>query len=184
MVDPPPPDGFVVPPASTNGQSTNGQNGSSLGLAAAGPPHGVSLIDHALISAEIAEAQQPTAKILEQHRLTESAWTESTMYWMKRIGDDAVAAGAEARLAIVYSDAFGRAQDGLRPVPVLTPEEWAALTVEIQQRGNPAAALAARNLSHADYLRLARHWAKALSSDPGLNNRFVAAYDSLQRTGG
>lgn len=145
-----------------------------------GAPHGVTLVDHAQISAEIAEGDRPTAAILERRGLSEAAWNQASMYWMKRLGDDALENGQNARMAIVFSDAFGQAQDAIKPVPPMDPVGWATLTVEIQKLGGPARPLAARGLSTADYLRLARHFARRLSSDPVAAKEYFDAYQGLQ----
>ena len=158
-----PPNGDVAPTAATEG-----------------PPHGITLIDHAKISALVAEGDRPVAKVLEACKITDNQWSDSTTYWMTRMGDDVAKSGVDAKIPIVYSDAFGKAQDAIKPLPEMSPEEWATLTVEIQTIGNPARPLATRNLSQADFLRLARHWARTLSSDPAQNKRFFATYVSLQ----
>lgn len=144
------------------------------------PSHGITLVQHAQIAARIAEGDVPLAKVLEAHALNEDQWNEATMHWMMRLGEDVAKHGATAALPHDYSDAFARAQDAIRPVPAMTPEDWAILTVEIQNTGGPARPLAIRNFSTADYLRLARHWAKVLSSDPIQGKRFFVAYEALQ----
>lgn len=148
--------------------------------AAEGPPHGITLEAHAEIAAAIAEGTRKYADVLESVRLTEPQWNESTAYWMPKLAEDAMQNGVQARLAIVYSDAFSRAQDAMAPVPPMTPEDWATLTVEVQKEGGPGEPLARRNLSLADYLRLARHFAKRLSSDPMEQEQFFARYVALQ----
>jgi hypothetical protein len=138
--------------------------------------------EHARISARIAEKDRPLKDVLKSEGVDEPEWNDATAYWMNLLAEDAKARGAEARLAIEYSDAFGRAQDALRPVPDMAPEDWAGLTAEILAAGGPARPLAARNLSTADYIRLARHWAKRLSSNPAENKRFAVAFEALTRT--
>jgi hypothetical protein len=145
-----------------------------------GAPHGITLFDHAQIAAEIAEGDRSIAAILEAHRLTETQWNESTVYWMTRMGDDVRDHGENARVAHVYSDAFAKAQEALQPVPRLDAASYAMLVVDIQQAGGPAQPLAARGLSTADYLRLSRHWARVLSTDPKEAEAFFAAYQQAQ----
>jgi hypothetical protein len=99
---------------------------------------------------------------------------------MNALAADAQKNGAEARLAILYSNAYSTAQDAAAPVPVMSPEDWAHLTVEVQVEGGPAQPLARRNLSLADYLRLVRHFAKRLSSDPEEDRRFFQRFLALQ----
>lgn len=139
----------------------------------------ISLEDHARISAAIAERDRSMKEVLDAERIEEKAWMDATSYWMKKMADDAAQRGAEATLAIDYSDAFSRAQDAIRPVPEMTPEEWAGLSAEILHAGGPARPLAARQLSQADYLRLARHWAKRLAGDPAQNKRYFVAFEAM-----
>lgn len=148
--------------------------------ATAPPPHGVTLEDHARISAQIAEGDRPLAAILEPLKLTEAAWNEATMHWMGRIGDETLARGKDAELPHVYSRAFSDAQDAIKPVPPSDAASYAKLVVDVQLAGGPARPLAARGLSMADYLRLSRHWAKVLSSDPEQEKIFSATYQELQ----
>jgi hypothetical protein len=143
-------------------------------------PHGISLTQHAQIAAALAEGDRPYADVLQSMALTESQWNESTQYWMPKLAEDAQARGAEAVLAIEYSDAFSTAQDAHAPLREMTPEDWAHLTVEIQSEGTASHALARRNFSVADYLRLARHMAKRLSTHPPEQKRFFDRYVALQ----
>jgi hypothetical protein len=144
------------------------------------PPHGVTLAGYARISARVAEGDSPTAKVIEAEGLDDPKWTEINRVWLTRMGDDARARGVECTLAIEYSDAFGRAQDAIKPVVEMTAEDWATLMVEIQQTARPVPALAIRGLSQADFSRLVRHWAKRLATDPEQNARFMQVYESMQ----
>ncbi|WP_437961320.1 hypothetical protein WME76_17895 [Sorangium sp. So ce119] len=144
-----------------------------------GPPHGITLTDHARISAEMAEGDRPLAAILDARRLSEAAWNESTVYWMAHLGDDVREHGQAARMPHVYSDAFGEAQDALKPVSAMDAASYAKLVVDIQLAGGPAQPLAARGLSTADYLRLSRHWARVLSSNPEQSKIFFEMYQAL-----
>jgi hypothetical protein len=158
-------------------------DGESEGERAEAPPHGITLFDHAEIAAEIAEGDRPLAEVLAARKLTDEAWNESTMFWMKRMGDDALAHGKDARVALVYSDAFSRAQDARRAVVDMPPEAYAALVVEIQRTGSPARPLASRGLSTADYLRLSRAYAATLTTDAEVAARFAATYEKLHGGG-
>lgn len=148
-----------------------------------GAPHGITLFDHAQTSAEIAEGDRPLAAVLDAHGFTEVQWNESTVYWMTRIGEDVRAHAEEARVPQVYSDAFAKAQDAIKPLPPSDAASYAKLVIDIQNAGGPADPLAVRGLSIADYLRLARHWAKILSSDPAQSAVFFEAYQALQPDG-
>jgi hypothetical protein len=144
-----------------------------------GAPHGISLFDHAEIAARIAEGDTSTAAILAVRGLTEAAWNESTMYWMKQMGDDVLEHGQSARIPLLYSDAFGKAQDALKPPPQMDAASYAALVVDVQAAGGPAQPLAVRGLSTADYLRLSRHYAAVLTSDPEAARLFQDTYEAL-----
>jgi hypothetical protein len=142
---------------------------------------GVTLEEHAVICAEIAEGDRDVKDVLEAHGLSQQRWADVSLAWMQRLADDVKANREHARLPMIYSDAFGRAQNARKPVPALSVEGWAELTVEIMRKGSPGPALVARGLSQADYLRLARHWARVLSSDPVASKRFDVAFAALQR---
>lgn len=135
----------------------------------------LTLEEHAAVSAEIAEGASPLARVLESRGLTPSAWHEATERVMRALADDARAHGADATLPLVYSEAFTRAQDALRPIPDLSPEEWSALTALVEAAGDPRAALVTRGLGLGDWLRLSRHWALRLARDPEARARFDAA---------
>jgi hypothetical protein len=154
-------------------------SGSETGAALAhhGPPHGIDLIAHATISAEIAEGDRPLADILRERGLTDEQWTEATLFWTQRMAEDA--RGGEPRVALAFSDAFARAQDARRPLVQMSVEEWAALVTAAEQSG-VAVAVAARGLRMADYFRLVRHWAKALASGAGDGAPLARAYEAAR----
>jgi hypothetical protein len=127
-----------------------------------GPPSGIDLFAFARISAAAAEGDRPLAEILAKESLTDTHWTEVTLFWARRMGEDA--RNAEPRVALAFSDAFARAQDALKPVIVLAPEAWDALVLAIDDAPDgPARVLAERGLGMADFSRLTRHWARALA---------------------
>ncbi len=139
-----------------------------------GPPHGVDLFRYATASADIAEGDRSVAEVLAAHALSLEQWTEVSVYWAQRMSD-------EPRVLMTFSDAFTKAQDAKRPLPALTVEEWAALGREILVAGSSTEALSARGLSAADHMRLVRHWARLLASDPDLARAYEAALDDLDR---
>lgn len=144
-----------------------------------GAPHGITLFDHAQIAAEVAEGDRSAGEVLAARDLTEAQWNESTLHWMTKMGDDVRENGQHARIPLVYSDAFGQAQDALKPLPPMDAATYAALVVDIQREEGPERPLAARNLSTADYLRLSRHFARVLSTDPEQASAYFAAYTAL-----
>lgn len=145
-----------------------------------GAPYGITLFDHATIAAELAEGDRPYAEVLEAHQLSDAQWNESTSYWMTRMGDDVRERGKDAMIPQLYSDAFGKAQGALGQAPSMDAPSYARLVVEIQMAGGPARPLAARGLSTADYLRLSRHFARVLSSDPEQARVYFEAYQAAQ----
>lgn len=157
-----------------------GSEGSNRSATQQGAPHGITLFDHAQIAAEIAEGDRSSAAVLEAHELDEAQWSASTIYWMTRLGDDVREHGEKARIVHVYSDAFAKAQDGLKPVPPSDAATYAKLVVDIQLAGGPADPLAVRGLSTADYLRMSRHWARVLSTEPRQAEMFFEAYQAEQ----
>ncbi len=140
----------------------------------------MSLARHATISAAIAEGDRGAADVLAAHAVDPATWTLATIHWTGRMGDEARAHPEAATLTHAYSEAFCRAQDALAPLPPTDARAWAAIVVDVQRSGGPAAPIAARGLSLADYLRLSRHWARTLSSDPAESAAFFAAYEALQ----
>lgn len=141
-----------------------------------GPPHGLTLFDHAAITAEIAERREAPAAVLARRGLTESAWNDATAYWMQRMLDDAVQNKDQARVVHVYGKAFGDAQDALAPPRPITVEEWADLTAETLAEGDPAGPLAKRSLSAADHQRLVRRFARELAADPDAAARYAQRF--------
>jgi hypothetical protein len=165
------------------GPEKSGGNGDDApeGAAGSGPPtHGVSLAAHARIAAEIAEGNRSTAEVLDAHHLAEAAWNEATIHWMTRLGADVREHGQDARLPHLYSDAFAEAQTAQKPLPPTDAGSYATLVVDIQLAGGPTQPLAARGLSLADFLRLSRHWAKVLSSDPAEAALYFETFQALQ----
>ncbi len=147
-------------------------------LSTAGPPHGVHLIAYATICADIAEGDRPQGVILAAHGLTDAQWTEVVVFWSRRMADDAEDRGPDAKVALVFSDAFAQAQDRKKAPTPLTVEDWAALTEEMSRSEAPERCLAARRMSTADYLRSSRYWAQALATDAELNEQFEAAREA------
>ncbi|MEZ4447384.1 MAG: hypothetical protein R3B72_50375 [Polyangiaceae bacterium] len=143
-------------------------------------PHGLTLVAFARISAELAEGDRPMQEVLDAHGLDETQWNASSNFWMKRMGDDALANGQHATLALVFSDAFAQAQAHLKAIPSLTIEDYAAIVVEIQTQGSAVRPLAQRNLSNADYIRASRHFAALMASDPAVAERFFEQLQKLQ----
>jgi hypothetical protein len=136
------------------------------------PAEELTLQRFAEISAAIAEGDAPLPRVLAAHGLSADTWAAASQRW-------SLALAADEALADTYDEALVRAQDQRKPVPVMTPEQWASLVVEVAVDG--AAALARHELSRADHLRLTRHWARALGADKRLATRFHEAFYAAQR---
>ncbi|MEP7120062.1 MAG: hypothetical protein ABJE95_04090 [Byssovorax sp.] len=132
-------------------------------------PRDLTLEEFASVSAEIAEGDAPLDRILARHELglDLASWRELSDRWSRILAADESAADA-------YAEAFTRAQDGLKPAPQMTPEEWAELVVEVGAEGR--AALVRRALGPGDHLRLARRWARVLGGDRALAARYAEAF--------
>lgn len=135
-------------------------------------PHGVTLEGFAGISAALAEGDRSLDDVLSAHGLSEATWEEVQAHHLRAIAADAMLSD-EALLSKRYAELFAGAQDTIKPVPEMTPEEWAALILDVADRGG--AAFQARGLTKSDYFRLARHWAKQMSGDRALAKRYAAA---------
>jgi hypothetical protein len=141
-------------------------------------PHGVTFAAFAEISASIAEGDRPRDAILSARGLSAAAWDEVSAHYNGLIAADAV--DADGALAEAFAAEFARAQDALKPVPAMTPEEWAQVASAVAGPDG-AAALDARGLSSADYLRLSRRWARDLAHDPALARRYFAAMYAIEK---
>jgi hypothetical protein len=144
----------------------------------------IDLASFAAISADLAEGDRAAPAILTAHGLTAEQWTEATLFWAAQMAEDArglLTGQPEPRLALAFSEAFAEAQDRKKPIPELSVEEWARLTIAIEEdpRG-PARVLADRGLGMADHARLVRHWARALSQDPAAARTYEEARTALE----
>ena len=115
------------------------------------------LATYAAIRAALAERDRPLSVILIDHNLTVAEWTTFSATWDQRLASDDA-------LATTFSEEFVRAQDTRKPIPPMTPDEWARLSLEAAS-GGLSAALSARRLSVADHARLSRHFARLFAKD-------------------
>lgn len=136
------------------------------------PESELSLEAFALVSAAIGEGDQTLTAVLAAHEIKPETWRKASEQWSLAIASD------EA-LEAIYSEALVRAQDQQKPIPAMTPEQWAALSVEVAAEGRQA--LSRRGLGPPDLLRLARHWARALGADKALAARYHRAFFAAQR---
>jgi len=140
--------------------------------------HGLTIEEYAVLSARLAEGM-PRADLLAERGLSEDQWNAATFAWMNAMAADVRANGVEATLPQTFSDAFTVAQSALRPIPELTPEEWATLQYRAETSDREQA-FAERGLRLADYLRLVRHWSSALANDENLADRWRHAFDAVR----
>ncbi|MBX3207550.1 MAG: hypothetical protein KF764_21050 [Labilithrix sp.] len=153
-------------------------------LAAQGAPHGIDLFLYAAVSVDIAEGDRALADVLRDRALTLEQWTEATAFWSQRMAEDArpdASGNVTPRVALLFSDAFARAQDDKRPLVPLSADAWAELVHDAEE-ASLAEALAKRGLRMADHSRLVRHWAKALATDAALRARYESRRASLGNT--
>ncbi len=130
-------------------------------------PRDLSLEAFAAVSAAIAEGDEPLDQILARYELDLEQWRVVSDQWSRIIAADEPAADT-------YAEAFALAQDGLKPLPEMTPEDWAELVVDVGAKGR--AALARRALGQSDHLRLTRHWARVLGKDRTLAARYAEGF--------
>ncbi len=123
-------------------------------------------------------AREPREGVLAAHRLSARTWEAVRGYWSRCLAEDAAVDGP---LVDAYAAALERAREEQIPLPPMSPEEWAALTLDVAERGADRA-LAARGLLPADYFRLASHWAKTLATDSALAARHARALYTAART--
>jgi len=138
------------------------------GVSAPNPPpqSALTLEEHARISAEIAEGEVSEAEVLKRRGLSQQQWNDATLQFMTALAEDAQKNGAEATLALIYSEQFGAHQQSLKPSPDMTPEQWEELQFDIERSDGPDIPLAQRQMSMADYLRLVRVFAKRMTEEP------------------
>ena len=131
----------------------------------------VSLERYAQVSAALAEGFD-LPRAVASSGLSVAEYRAAADHWTERIAADSMT--GDGHLADVYAEAFVVAQDALAPVVEMRVEQWAALGCEIDA-SDLASALLDRGLSQPDYMRLTRHWAKALREDRALAKRYAAA---------
>lgn len=130
----------------------------------------IDLDAYARISADLAEGDRPMREVLEAYGVAEAAWNDATLHWNVTMAE---AARTDPSMAIRFSELFAAAQDAKKPIAPLDVAGYAALVNDVEAIGL-ARALAARQLSNADYFRLVRHWARAIARDPALSRQYDA----------
>jgi hypothetical protein len=136
-----------------------------------------SIEQFAEVSAEIAEGDRPLTEILGLRGLSPEVWREVSAFYTRLIAD--AMESDDTGPADLFTAAFVRAQDAQRPIAPMTPEEWAALVMDVSRAGTEPV-LSARGISSAHYLRLSRHWAKVLAGDKAQAQRYFQAFYALE----
>ena len=139
--------------------------------------------DHARISAEVAEGTHDEAEVLKRHGLSADEWNDATRHWMTALAEDVQRLGADARLAIEYSDSFASHQQSLKAPLDMSPERWAELEYDIERSEAPDVPLSSRQMSLADYMRLVRVFAKRMAEEPAVAVRVARRKAELASKG-
>lgn len=139
------------------------------------PAEPLSIEQYAAITAELAELGADRAAVLAGHNLTLKQWTALSNEWTGRLAADACSGGD---LQNTFDSAFVATQDSLKPVPALSVDDWARIEREV--RSKPAA-LANQGWSPQDWMRLCRHWARALAADRELAKAYASACHAVMR---
>ncbi len=118
----------------------------------------------------MAEGDRPQDVVLASFGLSDLEWLEAQVVWNRALAEDEVADG---ELASAFGSHFAAAQDALKPVPELTPEQWAAAEDDVAEHG--MAGLKEHRLSEGDFARLKRRWAATMAADRSAAERYRAA---------
>jgi hypothetical protein len=141
-------------------------------------PNLLPLETYARISAKLAEGDRTRAEVLREEGQTEDAFAAAEADWNERIVVDTFANGT---LAGKLSEAFVRAQDGIRPAPEMSVEAFADL-VEAAGAEGLTRTLSAAGLRAADWQRLHRAMARTLGKDRALGRAYAEAlYRAIAR---
>lgn len=138
----------------------------------------IDLETYARISADLAEGDVSYRDILQRHGIDDESWNAATLDWNRRMAETSSIEG-EGNLAIRFSELFSAAQDAKKPIAPLDVNGWADLVTDVESIGLPRA-LARRQLGHADYFRLVRHWAKAVGRDAETARAYSARRDATE----
>jgi hypothetical protein len=132
---------------------------------------------YAMLVVELAEGARPRDVILQAQNLDEAAWEALDAHWQAELsGAMATEEDGIPPLAAAYADAFRRARAAFRTdSEVLSIERYAHAMREIQQRGDPTAALAHAGIPLAAFLKASEHWMQRMASDPAILERFRRA---------
>lgn len=135
---------------------------------AAAPEPRIPLEDYARMSAEMGEAPDKRAVVLERNGLTEDKWFVEERAWLERFAFDAM--GGNSALAERYGELFVAAQDELATPEELerTLRDYAEILVAIEGRADFLEILARVPISLAAWVRLDRRWKTAADEDPAI----------------
>lgn len=141
-------------------------------------PRGVDLTRYAAVRARLAEGDRALSAILSELDLAPADFAVADAMWQRAFVEELLEGGSE--VAEAFEQAFVAAQDALRPLVELSPEEWARIVVALGRGGAPAA-LDGRGLRPADLARLQRHWTKQIAAGGPTADRYFAEFYRLSR---
>lgn len=127
---------------------------------------------YARVMAELASAPGAArAAVLARHGLDEESWSTVDAHWQAEISAAMDADGDDVpEILSVYAAAYGEAQRA--QAPPISIEAFARVTRLFQANGDVTAALAKVGVTMADYVRASQHWARRMTEDAELEQRF------------
>lgn len=141
-------------------------------------PHGVDLTLYASIRARLAEGDRAQSSILAELDVKPADFTVADAMWQRAFMEELLEGGSE--VAESFEVAFVAAQDALRPLVELTPEEWARIVLAVST-GDGQAVMERRQLSAADMARLNRHWTQQIARGGPIADRYFAEFYRASR---
>lgn len=140
----------------------------------AGGAGDLDVVAYAALVVALAEGGRPRDAILAGRGLDEATWSAIDGRWQARLSRamETEADGVPPLLA-AYAEAFARARAASSAgARLLTVEELAEVTREIQKRGDPTSALARMGVTLTDFLRANEHWTRRMIADPEILERY------------
>jgi hypothetical protein len=128
----------------------------------------ISLEKYAFISAALAEGREPRGETLKAHGFDEDSFLLEERGWLMTMSEAAMKGDPEP--ATRYSDLFIKAQDDLTGPNEgkETLDEYVGLKVELEDADDLSKALAERQMTLAQWLRMDRRWTRRALADQAL----------------
>jgi hypothetical protein len=135
---------------------------------------GADIEAYAALTAALVEGDRAREEVLRDHGLDEAGWTAIDAVWQERLSramdDDG---DAVPPLVAAYAAAFERARAALRRGSrVLSIEQYADATREIQRRGDPTGVLSQLGFTLTDFLRASEYWTRRMIDEPEILQRY------------